>query len=67
MFKENLPLSKMERTKLEEPALFGVVGDFQICSYDLFVGYSLVLNHIRLELRNVGWSFAFPMINFFIV
>jgi len=42
MFKENLPLSKMECTKLQEPAEFRAVGDFQNCSFDLFVGYSLV-------------------------
>jgi hypothetical protein len=53
MFKENLALSKMERTKLQEPAVFRAVGDFQNCGFDLFVGHSLVLNHIRLKLRNV--------------
>ena len=53
MFKENLSLSKMEHTKLQEPAEFRAVGDFQNCCFDLSVGYSLVLNHTRLKLRNV--------------
>jgi len=43
----------MEHTKLQEPAEFRAVGDFQNCCFDLSVGYSLVLNHTRLKLRNV--------------
>ena len=53
MFKENLALSKMERTKLQEPVVFRDIGDFQNCSFDFFFGYSLVLNHIRITLRNI--------------
>jgi hypothetical protein len=53
MFKGNLPLSKMEHTKLQEQAEFRAVGDIENRSFDLFVGYSLVLNHICLKLRNV--------------
>jgi len=52
MFKENLSLSKIERIKLQEPAEFREVGEFQNCCFDLSVGYSLALNHTRLKLRN---------------
>ena len=48
MFKENLSLSKMERIKLQQPAEFRAIGAFQNCSFDLSVGYSLVLTRIYL-------------------